>query len=183
VKRGSRTILHAFSQSHCSATVLLTTGFIGRSSGQERMALFLHNHNGFFLQLSGDPSHHDDPENLQDSFGAQRTSFGPCDTSIGAGKCLSSTDAFYNYCKKDGLKLEDCQASVSKLSEAVGLDYDSETRTCFALFVGVGLTEDDLKAFCPKADEVAFYYPETSGFPVDAQSNVESFACFQCSRG
>ena len=95
----------------------------------------------------------------------------------------SKDDAFYNTCRKNGITLELCQASVSKLSEAVGVDYDSASSTCFALFPGVGLTKEELEAFCPAADEVTFYYPETLGFPVDAQSNVDSFECFKCTRG
>lgn len=162
--------------------VLLSACFLARSYGEERMSLFLHNRNGFYSRLSGDRDNQNQ-EDPEDSFGTRNTSFGPCVNPIGAGKCLSSTDAYYNFCRKDDVTLEDCQTSISKLAEAVGIDYDNDTSTCFALFPGVGLTKADLEVFCPKADDVAFYYPETSGFPVDGQSNVELFECFKCTRG
>lgn len=161
-------------------TGLLSASFVGGSFGQERTTLFLREHVGFLSRICGDDPRQQSPE---DSFGTNASSFGPCVTAVGAGKCMSSADAYYNTCRKDDISLEFCQASVAKLSEAVGIDYDSTTSSCYALFPGVGLTKEDLEAFCPNADEITFFYPETSGFPVDAQSNVESYQCYKCTRG
>lgn len=164
--------------------------FIGLSYGEERMTLF--QRHGLFSRLCGhnkdhdnhnhNPHHDQDQENPEDAFGAQTSSFGPCVTPIGAGKCTSSSNTFYNYCRKNGVSLENCQASVSKLQLAVGIDYDSTSNICYALFPGAGLTKADLETACPDADEVTFFYPQVSGFPVDGNSGVDAHECFRCSR-